>query len=185
MLTRLAGASVRAALVAAMIVLPAIVLPEISPNAADLAIISAAIAAAFVAFEYGFTTPSLIEFRFAAPYNRIRFALLGILLTGVAFAFRGPVEQTATTIAVSSFATTSAGIWEFTGSPLVLFNALTRELETDGRLLLSNAAALSLSLTVFAQDCPAVSCVCHIQHVMVDFSSNDGNDSSTYAVVAV
>lgn len=150
MLTRLAGASVRAALVAAMIVLPAIVLPEISPNAADLAIISAAIAAAFVVFEYGFTTPSLIEFRFAAPYNRIRFALLGILLTGVAFAFRGPVEQTATTIAVSSFATTSAGIWEFTGSPLVFFNALTRELETDGRLLLSNAAALSLSLTVLA-----------------------------------
>ena len=150
MLTRLAGASVRAALVAAMIVLPAIVLPEISPNAADLAIISAAIAAAFVVFEYGFTTPSLIEFRFAAPYNRIRFALLAILLTGIAFAFRGPVEQTATTIAVSSFATTSAGIWEFTGSPLVFFNNLTRELDTEGRLLLSNAAALSLSLTVLA-----------------------------------
>jgi hypothetical protein len=133
-----------------MIVLPAIVLPEISPNAADLAILTAAIAAAFVVFEYGFTTPSLIEFRFAAPYNRIRFALLAILLTGIAFAFRGTVEQTATTIAVSSFAVTSANIWEFSGSPLVFFNALTKELDTAGRLLLSNAAALSLSLTVLA-----------------------------------
>ena len=150
MLTRLAGASVRAALVAAMIVLPAIVLPEISHNAADLAILSAAIAAAFVVFEYGFTTPSLIEFRFAAPYNRIRFALLALLLTGIAFAFRGPVEQTATTIAVSSFAVTSASIWEFTGSPLMFFNGMTRELDAEGRLLLSNAAALSLSLTVLA-----------------------------------
>jgi hypothetical protein len=149
-LTRLAGASVRAALVAAMIVLPAIVLPEISHNAADLAILSAAIAAAFVVFEYGFTTPSLIEFRFAAPYNRIRFALLALLLTGIAFAFRGPVEQTATTIAVSSFAVTSASIWEFTGSPLMFFNGMTRELDAEGRLLLSNAAALSLSLTVLA-----------------------------------
>lgn len=150
MLTRLAGASVRAALVAAMIVLPAIVLPEISPNAADLAILSAAIAAAFVVFEYGFTTPSLIEFRFAAPYNRIRFALLALLLTAIAFAFRGTVEQTATTIAVSSFAVTSANIWEFSGSPLVFFNALTQELETEGRILLSNAAALALSITLLA-----------------------------------
>ncbi|MCO4824120.1 MAG: hypothetical protein KC451_04640 [Amylibacter sp.] len=130
--------------------MPAIVLPEISHNAADLAILSAAIAAAFVVFEYGFTTPSLIEFRFAAPYNRIRFALLALLLTGIAFAFRGPVEQTATTIAVSSFAVTSASIWEFTGSPLMFFNGMTKELDAEGRLLLSNAAALSLSLTVLA-----------------------------------
>ncbi len=150
MLTRLAGASVRAALVAAMIVLPAIVLPEISPDTADLAIVSAAIAAAFVIFEYGFTTPSLIEFRFAAPYNRIRFALLALLLTGIAFAFRGTVEETATTIAVSSFAVTSASIWDFSGSPLVFFNALTQELDSEGRVLLSNAAALSLSLTILA-----------------------------------
>lgn len=150
MLTRLAGASVRAALVAAMIVLPAIVLPEISPNAADIAIVSAAIAAAFVIFEYGFTTPSLIEFRFASPYNRIRFALLAILITSIAFAFRGTVEETATTIAVSSFAVTSAEAWSFAGSPLAFFNVLTQQLDAEGRVLLSNAAALSLSVTVLA-----------------------------------
>ena len=150
MLTRLAGASLRAALVAAMIVLPAIVVPEISPNSADLAILAAAIAAAFVVFEYGFTTPSLIEFRFAAPYNRIRFALLALLLTGLAFAFRGTVEETATTLAVSSFAITSAQIWDFAGSPLTFFNALTQNLDLESRQLLSNAAALSLSLTMIA-----------------------------------
>lgn len=150
MLTRLAGASVRAALVAAIIVLPAIVLPEITPNTADLAIIAAAIAAAFVIFEYGFKTPSFIEFRFAAPYNRIRFALLTLLLTGIAFAFRGTVEQTATTLAISSFAVTSASIWDFSGSPLMFFNVLTTHLEAESRTLLTNAAALSLSLTFIA-----------------------------------
>lgn len=147
MLTRLAGASVRAALVAAMIVLPVIVLPELSPNSADLAILAAAIAAAFVIFEYGFTTPSLIEFRFAAPYNRFRFAILALLLTGIAFAFSEPVSSTGTSLAVSGFAKTSAQIWDFTGSPLTFFEGLTANMGATSQRLVTNAAALALSLT--------------------------------------
>ncbi|WP_188674240.1 hypothetical protein [Neptunicoccus cionae] len=146
-LTRLAGASVRAALVAAMIVLPVIVLPELSPNSADLAILAAAIAAAFVIFEYGFTTPSLIEFRFAAPYNRFRFAILALLLTGIAFAFSEPVSSTGTSLAVSGFAKTSAQIWDFTGSPLTFFEGLTANMGATSQRLVTNAAALALSLT--------------------------------------
>ena len=146
-LTRLAGASVRAALVAAMIVLPVIVLPELSPNSADLAILAAAIAAAFVIFEYGFTTPSLIEFRFAAPYNRFRFAILALLLTGIAFAFSEPVSSTGTSLAVSGFAMKSAQFWDFTGSPLTFFEGLTANMGPTSQRLVTNAAALALSLT--------------------------------------
>ncbi len=150
MITRLAGASVRAALVAAMIVLPVIVLPELSPNSADLAILAAAIAAAFVIFEYGFTTPSLIEFRFAAPYNRFRFAILALLLTGIAFAFSEPVSSTGTSLAVSDFALKSASFWDFTGSPLTFFEGLTQNMGSVSQTLITNAAALALSLTAIA-----------------------------------
>lgn len=147
MLTRLAGASIRAALVAAMIVLPVLLLPDLSPNSADLAILAAAIAAAFVIFEYGFKTPSLIEFRFAAPYNRFRFAILAILLTTVAFAFREPVEATAATFAVSSFAVASASFWDFFFSPLSFFLGLAENIDANSKRLVTNAAALALSIT--------------------------------------
>ncbi|WP_069298373.1 hypothetical protein [Neptunicoccus sediminis] len=130
-----------------MIVLPVIVLPELSPNSADLAILAAAIAAAFVIFEYGFTTPSLIEFRFAAPYNRFRFAILALLLTGIAFSFSEPVSSTGTSLAVSGFATKSAQLWNFAGSPLTFFEALTANMGATSQRLVTNAAALALSLT--------------------------------------
>jgi hypothetical protein len=146
-LTRLAGASFRAALVAVIIVLPALLLPDLSPNSADLAILTAAIAAAFVIFEYGFITPSLIEFRFAAPYNRFRFAILAALLTAIAFVFREPFGSTATSLAVSSFAISSAAFWDFAASPLPFFVSMTHNLDAQGQILLTNAAALALSVT--------------------------------------
>ncbi len=147
MLTRLAGASVRAALVAVTVAIPAVMLPDVSPNSAELSILLAAIAAAFVIFEYGFASPSLIEFRFAAPYNRLRFGILAVLVVLLVFAFRGPVDTTAGVLAVSTFAQASFEFWNFSYSPLQAFMALSATTGPQNQILLGNASALALSVT--------------------------------------
>lgn len=146
-LTRLAGASLRAALVAVAVVIPALLVPNVSPTAAELAILSAAIAAAFVILEYGFQSPTLIEFRFAAPYNRFRFAILMALLLMIALAFREPIHQTGVSIAISSAAGFSFTIWDFPGSPLRFFLMLAEPMGPESQILVGRAAALALSIT--------------------------------------
>ena len=145
MLTRLAGASVRAALVAITVATPAVMLPDVSPTSAELSIMLAAIAAAFVIFEYGFATPSLIEFRFAAPYNRCRFAILAMLLLVSVLAIRGG-ENTFTSLAVASFSQSSVEFWDFARSPMRSLSLLAVESSPDVQATLTKAAACALSV---------------------------------------
>ncbi len=146
MLTRLAGASVRAALVAITVAVPAVMLPDVSPLTAELSILLASIAAAFVIIEYGFTSPSLIEFRFAAPYNRCRFAILVALLLLLVLAFRGSGQATATTLMVSSVGHASFAFWDFAYSPLHSFLSLSQTAGPESQKLLAHAAGLALSV---------------------------------------
>ncbi|MCP5088022.1 MAG: hypothetical protein GY952_14615 [Rhodobacteraceae bacterium] len=146
MLTRLAGASVRAALVAATVAVPAVMLPDVSPISAELSILLAAIAAAFVIMEYGFISPSLVEFRFAAPYNRCRFAILVALLVILVFAFRSGVESTVITVFVSSIGTSSFEFWDFPFSPLHSFLTLAHTAGPESQSILGLAAASALTV---------------------------------------
>ncbi len=85
MFLRLTGATVRAVCVACLIMLPAFLLSGVSQSSMEFTRILATIASVFVIYEYGFSSPSLIEFRSAAPYNRIRFFLLVALVLAPTF----------------------------------------------------------------------------------------------------
>jgi len=143
-------------MVATMVVIPAVMLPDVSPNSAELTMLLAAIAAAFVMFEYGFSSPSLIEFRFAAPYNRLRFALLAALVVLLVYAFRGPVETTAASLAISDFARASYDFWNFSYSPLQSFLALAETAGSESQVLLGNASGLALSVSAIGVILPGV-----------------------------
>ncbi len=156
MFTRLAGASVRAALVAMTVAIPAVMLPNVSPNSAELSVLLAVIAAAFVVFEYGFSSPSLIEFRFAAPYNRLRFAILAVLVVTLVLAFRSAVENTTGTAMVVSWADASYAFWDFTFSPLRSFMALAVESGPQSRELLGQASALGLTIGLIGAVVPGM-----------------------------
>lgn len=156
MFTRLAGASVRAALVAMTVAIPAVMLPDVSPNSAELSVLLAVAAAIFVVFEYGFSAPSLIEFRFAAPYNRLRFAILAVLIVTLVLAFRSTVENTTGTAMVVAFADASYDFWDFTFSPLRSFMALAVESGPQSRDLLGRASALGLTIGVVGAICPGL-----------------------------
>lgn len=94
---RLQGAGVRALAVMACFSAPALAMSarvpegELSGNVVA-SLVPAAAAALFVLLEYGARTPSLIDFRFAAPINRMRFALICAVLGAVTLcvATQGP-----------------------------------------------------------------------------------------------
>ncbi len=79
MVSRLAGALLRAILVGFLILVPVIVVPGTTQDTAQITAFLALLAAGFVMFEYMAPAPSLVEFRAAPPFNRIRFA--GLLAT--------------------------------------------------------------------------------------------------------
>lgn len=82
MLDRFVGAGVRAVLAALLLATPAIVLPGTMGAAGFALPLIFLIAAGFVFVEYYTDYPSVVEFRDAPPFNRLRFAcLFAVVLT--------------------------------------------------------------------------------------------------------
>ena len=76
MVTRLTGAFVRAILVALVISTPALMLPNLGPDARQITALIALFGALLTFFEYASVYPGLVEFRDAPPFNRIRYVAL-------------------------------------------------------------------------------------------------------------
>ena len=73
MFAQFTSAFARAVLMILLVITPAITLPNISADAQQFAFLGALFAGGFVFIEYYSTYPSILEFRFAKPFNRIRF----------------------------------------------------------------------------------------------------------------
>jgi hypothetical protein len=79
--SHLISALARAFLVALLVVTPSVLLASTGVDTEQLVIILAIIAASMTFIEYFGTSPSIIEFRFAPPYNRLKFAGLAVSIT--------------------------------------------------------------------------------------------------------
>ena len=77
-LSKMPGAGARALLMMLLIILPTTMIPFVSTDGALVVMVVALFAAAFTIAEYSTASPSLIEFRDAPPFNRIRFGALFI-----------------------------------------------------------------------------------------------------------
>ena len=97
MITRLTGAIIRAMLVVLLVATPSLLLPGVSGDGKQIVAFVALFAAALTIFEYGSTYPSLVEFRDAPPFNRIRFLSLFSTVFVLTIIARGQVEATALT----------------------------------------------------------------------------------------
>jgi hypothetical protein len=70
------GALVRAFLVMVLVATPSVLLPGIGPDTKQMVALVALFAGALTFAEYNAIYPSLVEFRDAAPFNRVRFLML-------------------------------------------------------------------------------------------------------------
>ncbi|MFY0597040.1 MAG: hypothetical protein JXQ85_11470 [Cognatishimia sp.] len=79
MLTQFISAITRAVLVAFLVALPALLVPNVSADSSQVMMLIALFGALLVFIEYYATYPSIIEFRNAPPFNRLRY--VAVLLT--------------------------------------------------------------------------------------------------------
>lgn len=156
MFLRLTGATVRAVCVACLIMLPAFLLSGISQSSMEFTRILATIASVFVIYEYGFPSPSLIEFRSAAPYNRIRFFLLVVLVLVPTFMVGYAVSGVEMTGFIPAIANNGLAILDFTYSP---FMGVAKTL-SGGDVILESAFAQAIAFnTVIMLACITAFCV--------------------------
>lgn len=91
---RMVGAAARAFLVALLIAMPAVMLPNVLNETAQMVALLALIAALLTFVEYVSGYPSLIEFRSAPPFNRVRFIALFVTILLLTLISRGQTFPT-------------------------------------------------------------------------------------------
>lgn len=141
------GAAARALLVVVLALFPALVVPSTAPDTAQSMILLALFAGGIVFAEYASEYPGLIEFRFAAPFNRTRFALIALMTVLLALLQRNLVEPGL----LGGFATAAGAlcgqILDFGLSPVrLLVNALPASVPAEHLALVRDGAALALVL---------------------------------------
>lgn len=145
------GAALRALLVAALVILPAVLVPVTSPETAQIVILLAIFGAGVIFAEYSSAYPGLIEFRFAAPFNRTRFMLLAITATLMALLMRHQSDPGSFTALVQGLALACTPLFDFAFSPVrLLLRALPENLPAEHLAMVQQGASLTLLLGVTA-----------------------------------
>ena len=120
MIARLSGAILRAVLVVLLIAMPSILLPGTSADTTQTVALVALVAAVFTVVEYQSNYPSLVEFRDAPPFNRVRFGALFITVLAMTLILRGETEPTTLTLLAQAAGHSIGELIDFPYSPVRL-----------------------------------------------------------------
>ncbi|MCK0103487.1 hypothetical protein ACFFUT_17585 [Pseudohalocynthiibacter aestuariivivens] len=155
MFSRLAGAILRAILVALLIATPSLLLPSSSPETTQIVTLIALFSAALVIFEYASVYPSLIEFRDAPPFNRVRFMSLFVTVFLLSVISRGQIEPTNLTQFVQAVGGLIGYAIDFPYSPVrLVLQMFPTDTSADNIFMVRTAAGLAylislITLTIF------------------------------------
>lgn len=134
MIKRMIGAAVRAILVASVFTMPAILLPGTSADTVQMVVLLSLVAALLVFVEYSSEYPSLIEFRNAPPFNRLRFLALFCTVLMLTLMARGQVMPTALSSTLVGLGHMIGNAMDFPFSPVRLMVLLAPEGATPPEL---------------------------------------------------
>lgn len=98
LVSRLIGALVRALLIMILVATPSLLLPDVAADTKQMVALVALFLALLTLVEYSATYPSLIEFRHAPPFNRIRYLSLLTTVLVLALIVRGRSDPTQLTL---------------------------------------------------------------------------------------
>ncbi len=139
--SRLTGAMARAFFVVLLVATPALLLPGIDADTTQIVTLIALLGAAITFIEYVSVYPSLIEFRNAPPFNRVRFVSLFLTVFLLAIIFRGLLEPTTLTRFVSSIGLLVGHVIDFPYSPVRLMILLLPDPANEAHVNVMRAAA--------------------------------------------
>lgn len=141
MIVRLTGAFLRALLIALAIATPALLLPNIGVDAAQVTVLVALVAGAFTFVEYYSQYPSILEFRFAPPVNRLRYFTMFSMVLLLTVYFSGAALETPIASLLMKLAELMARAVDFPFSPVRLVLLALPPETTEQTVAMVRAAA--------------------------------------------
>ncbi|MDC0739208.1 sortase B protein-sorting domain-containing protein [Cognatishimia sp. SS12] len=103
-----------------LVAMPAMILPGVSSDSAQIALLISLFAAALVFIEYFATYPSIIEFRYAPPFNRLRYASVFLTVFVLASIARNGTDPSLWTGLLTSLGQLVGAALDFPYSPVRL-----------------------------------------------------------------
>ncbi len=151
MISRLSGAIGRTFLVVLLIGLPSFMLPGTHSDTTVIVALVALLAGIFTFVEYNSTYPSLVEFRDAPPFNRLRFFALLTTVFALSVICRGKTDPSTLTAAFSQIGTNLGHTIDFPYSPVRLMVLMLPE-NASAELVASvrTAAGISYSVSIMS-----------------------------------
>lgn len=128
------GAATRGLLMALLIASPALLLPDVGADSSQITVLVALIAGFLVTTEYNATFPSIVEFRDAPPFNRMRFLALALTVLTLSAVLRDQATMGTFTGAIAALGTLIGEGLDFPFSPVRLI-VLTQPETTDPALM--------------------------------------------------
>ncbi len=147
MIGRITGAAARALLVALLIATPALMLPNLLADSTQITVLVAILASFLTFVEYNSNFPSIVEFRDAPPFNRLRFAALLATVLTLSAILKGQNDPTLLTNALTSLGLILGNAIDFPYSPVRLV-VLMLPIDTDPELVSTVRTAAGISYLV-------------------------------------
>lgn len=149
MISQIISAMARGLLMAVLIATPSLVLPSVSSDAAFFVVIVAMFSGALVFIEYYSTYPSILEFRFAPPFNRLRFVAVFLTVFMLASYFNAQANPSILYGLVKSLGLLIGNLLDFPYSPVRLVLAsMPNDLDVDQLVSIRTAAGLSYFMSL-------------------------------------
>ena len=139
--SRLAGALVRMVLVMVLVATPSVVLVDVSADTKQMVALVALFAGMLTFVEYNATYPSLVEFRDAAPFNRVRFLMLLATVFCLSAIERGKVVASTLTEFTDAVGTLIGVSMDFPYSPVRLATLMVADTASADQIAAIRTAA--------------------------------------------
>ncbi len=120
MISRLSSAALRAVLVILMIATPSMMLSGTAADTSQIVALVCIVSGVFVFVEYSAISPSLMEFRDAPPFNRVRYFGLAATVLALTVIAKGETAPTTITVLFNMVGTSLAEAMDFPYSPVRL-----------------------------------------------------------------
>ncbi len=118
MIARITGAGARGILVALLVATPALMLPNVITDSSQITMLVALLAYFLTFVEYNSNYPSIIEFRDAPPFNRLRFASLFATVVVLTLILQDKTNPSAISNIFTSIGTIIGNAMDFPFSPV-------------------------------------------------------------------
>ncbi len=134
---------------AIMVALPSLVLPSVSVDGAQITLFVCLLAGIFTFVEYFSTYPSIIEFRDAAPFNRMRYFMAALIVCVLTLLYAGMTHASTLIQWVTVAGVTMGELLDIPFSPVrLVLLAMPESVDLAMLYMIRDGAALSYAISL-------------------------------------